>query len=84
MCRRCGDIVQHRLDQAKAIPCRDGHPVAPTIARAALVAPKQPLGSSSTDAQPRPPASRYEVRAHNAKLQAKLRRKPKPQKPGKL
>jgi len=41
MCRQCGEIVQHRLDQAEAIPCRNGHPVAPTIARAALVMPKQ-------------------------------------------
>jgi hypothetical protein len=82
MCRQCGDIVRHSLDRAETIPCRDGHPVAPTIARAALIAPKSPTGSSSTDG-PRPPSSRYEVRAHNAKYQAKMRRKLKPPRPPK-
>jgi hypothetical protein len=81
MCRQCGDIVRHSLDRAETIPCRDGHPVAPTIARAALIAPKSPTGSSSTDG--RPPSSRYEVRAHNAKYQAKMRRKLKPPTPPK-
>ena len=32
MCRQCGDIVTLRLDRAEAIPCTNGHPVAPTIA----------------------------------------------------
>jgi len=36
ICRQCGDVVQHRLDHAEAVPCGNGHPVAPTIARAAL------------------------------------------------
>ena len=26
MCRQCGEIVQHTLDRAEAIPCRNGHP----------------------------------------------------------
>jgi hypothetical protein len=37
MCRQCGDIVQHRLHRVAAVPCSNGHLVAPTIARAALV-----------------------------------------------
>jgi hypothetical protein len=40
MCRQCGALVQHRLDQADAVPCAQGHLVAPTIARAALVGPR--------------------------------------------
>ena len=26
MCCQCGDVVTHRLDRAKAIPCVQGHP----------------------------------------------------------
>lgn len=37
MCRQCGGLVQHRLDQAEALPCPQGHLVAPSIARAALL-----------------------------------------------
>jgi hypothetical protein len=48
MCRQCGEIVQHTLDRAEAIPCRNGHPVAPTIARAALVMRRQEGGSTSS------------------------------------
>lgn len=81
MCRQCGEIIRHRLDHAEAIPCSNGHPVAPTIARAALVPPKRSEGSSSGDAPPKQ-FSRFEVRQHNAKYQAKLRRghTPKPKK----
>jgi len=79
MCRQCGEILQHRLDQADAIPCRNGHPVAPTIARAALVMQKQEGGSTSSRTYTPPRRySRQEVRAHNAKYQARMRkRKPK-------
>jgi Restriction endonuclease len=79
MCRQCGEIVQHRLDHAEAIPCRNGHSVAPTIARAALVMPKQEGGSTSSRTYTPPRRySRQEVRAHNAKYQARMRkRKPK-------
>ncbi|HTV28231.1 MAG TPA: restriction endonuclease [Xanthobacteraceae bacterium] len=79
MCRQCGEIVQHRLDHAEAIPCRNGHPVAPTIARAALVMPKQEGGSTSSRTYTPPRRySRQEVRAHNAKYQARMRkRKPR-------
>lgn len=37
MCCQCGEIVQHRLDKGEALPCRNGHLVATTIARPALV-----------------------------------------------
>jgi hypothetical protein len=37
MCCQCGEFVQHRLDKEEALPCSNGHLVAPTIARAALV-----------------------------------------------
>jgi hypothetical protein len=77
MCRQCGDIVKHTLDRAEAVSCRNAHPVAPSIARAALV-PTQAEGSSTAYTPPRQ-FSRYEVRAHNAKYQAKRRRlRPKP------
>ena len=79
MCRQCGEIVQHTLDRAEAIPCRNGHPVAPTIARADLVMRKQEGGSTGSRTYTPPRRySRQEVRAHNAKYQAKMRkRKPK-------
>lgn len=43
MCCQCGDVVTHRLDRAKAIPCVMGHPVAPTIAMAALQPKEYPI-----------------------------------------
>ena len=51
ICRQCGDVVQHRLDHAEAVPCGNGHPVAPTIARAALV----PRPDAPADAGTPPP-----------------------------
>ena len=79
MCRQCGEIVQHTLTGTDAIPCSNGHAVAPTIARAALVMPKQEGGSTSSRTYTPPRRySRQEVRAHNAKYQARMRkRKPK-------
>lgn len=41
LCRQCGARVRHRLDQADAVPCPQGHLVAPTIARAALVGQRE-------------------------------------------
>jgi hypothetical protein len=77
-CRQCGEIVQHTLARAEAIPCRNGHPVPPTIARGDLLMPKPKEGAISSYKPPHV-HSRYEVRAHNAKYQAKMRRrKPKP------
>ncbi|MBV8092845.1 MAG: restriction endonuclease [Acetobacteraceae bacterium] len=37
MCCECGEIVRHQLDKTGALSCRNGHLVAPTIARAELV-----------------------------------------------
>jgi Restriction endonuclease len=79
MCRQCGQIVQHTLDSTEAIPCRNGHPVAPTIARAALVMQKQEGGSTSSRTYTPPKRySRQEVRAHNAKYQARMRKRKPP------
>jgi restriction endonuclease Mrr len=36
MCRQCGDIIEHRLDRADVLQCANGHPIAATIALAAL------------------------------------------------
>jgi hypothetical protein len=75
MCRQCGGIVEHRIDrdQDEARPCGNGHPVAPTIARAMLLPPRPAaIGSGSTkDPSPRP-YSRREIRAHNAKYEARM------------
>ena len=81
MCRQCGGIVQHRLDreQDAARPCRSGHMVAPTIARAMLLPPR-PAGWKPGDdaAKPAPrPYSRREIRAHNYKYEARMMRKPR-------
>lgn len=56
MCRQCGDIVQHSLakdDQAEA--CINGHLVAPTISRAALIPYRPPTPAAGE--QPAAPAS---------------------------
>jgi restriction endonuclease len=73
MCCQCGDIVQHQLDKNEARPCRQGHPVAPTIARAALV-PYRPDTSEqpATAAQPKPGRV---IRPRNMSLKAQRRRK---------
>jgi hypothetical protein len=77
MCRCCGDIVLHRLDRAEAIPCRDGHPVAPTIARAALIAPPRSVGSPGRG-ELRPPAKPAQRQAHNARYRKRVWRKAQP------
>jgi hypothetical protein len=76
MCHQCGEIVQHRLDreQDEARPCGNGHMVAPTIARAMLLPPR-PAASGSGDNKTKPsprPHSRREIRAHNAKYEARM------------
>jgi Restriction endonuclease len=58
MCCECGDIVQHRLDKAQAVPCRSGHLVPATIARDSLVKPRP---------QPAPPAAGH-IPSHAPKL----------------
>jgi Restriction endonuclease len=79
MCRQCGEIVSHSLDHAEAIPCPNGHPVAPTIARAALAIRKEEGGSTSRSYTPPKVYTRREVNAHNTKYINKLKkRKPRP------
>ena len=79
MCRQCGDIVQHRLDSDEAKRCGNGHFVAPTIARAELVKPRQTEpGGTAAGLTPAPrPLSRREIRAHNYKYEARMMKKPR-------
>ena len=74
MCRQCGDIVQHLLDNDEAKRCASGHFVAPTIARAELVKPRS-AASATADASPKPaprPLTRREIKAHNHKYHARM------------
>jgi hypothetical protein len=48
MCCQCGELVQHRLGNHEAVPCSNGHLVAPTIARAALVPFRPPASQPGT------------------------------------
>jgi hypothetical protein len=80
MCHQCGEIVQHRLDreQDEARPCGNGHLVAPTIARAQLIPPRPAANGQAGSVTPAPaprPLSRREIRAHNAKYEARMMRK---------
>jgi hypothetical protein len=67
MCCQCGEIVQHRLSKGEALPCNNGHMVAPTIARASLQRRKSAAGQFS----------RREIRAHNYKYEARMMKKPR-------
>jgi hypothetical protein len=84
MCCQCGDVVQHKLGSTEALPCKSGHRVAPTIARAALLPPPQSPTSHAAKpagASRRPPMSaKAKIQAHNARL-SKNQSAPKP--PGK-
>jgi hypothetical protein len=63
---QCGEIVQHRLGDDEARPCGNGHPVAPTIARAMIVPPR-PAASGNAGSAPKPaprPLIRRGIRAH--------------------
>lgn len=75
MCRQCGEIVKHQLTGSEAVLCGSGHAVAPTIAQAAFVIRKDEAGSTSRTYTPPRRYSRQEVRAHNAKYQAKMRKR---------
>jgi hypothetical protein len=80
MCCQCGEIVQHRLDreQDEARPCGNGHLVPPTIARAMLLPPRPAATGTGSTKEPTPrPYSRREIRAHNAKYEALMMRKPR-------
>jgi hypothetical protein len=80
MCCQCGEFVQHRLDreQDEARPCRNGHMVAPTIARAMLVPPRPAANAASSTKEPVPgPYSRRYVNRHNAKYEARMMKPPR-------
>ena len=73
MCRQCGGIVTHRLDGFDAVPCVNGHPVAPTISKAAFTRPEG--GSTSrTYTAPRP-YTRREINAHNSRYVARMKKR---------
>jgi hypothetical protein len=74
MCRQCGNIVQHQLNNDQAKRCGNEHFVAPTIARAELVKPRV-AASAKADTGPKPaprPLSRREIKAHNYKYRARM------------
>ena len=82
MCRLCGDVVRHRLDQTDALPCANGHLVAPTIARATLLPRREKpaaehAASRQPGAKPRPrnmsakAQRRRAIKAHNHQLRAR-------------
>jgi hypothetical protein len=64
--------------QKEAVRCTSGHPVAPTIARAALDVGARPGGSTSRTYEPPRPYSRREINAHNAKYIARKKKEWKP------
>jgi len=73
MCRQCGEIVMHRVDGGEAVPCANGHPVAPTIAKAAFT--RQEGGSLSRTYTPPRAYTRREVNAHNSKYIARMKKR---------
>ena len=81
MCRQCGDVVTHSLAKAAAISCSNGHPVAPTIARASLSVAAQPGGSTSRTYEPPRHYTRREVNAHNSRRVARMKKQRKPGEP---
>jgi hypothetical protein len=77
MCRQCGDIVQHRLASDQAKRCANGHFVAPTIACADVVKPRQQPAPGQNVTPEYRPLSRHEIRAHNYRYAARMRKKPR-------
>jgi Restriction endonuclease len=73
MCRQCGAIVQHSLDNGQARSCANGHSVAPTIARDELVKPQlaQPLTAAPSPAPAHTPRM---ARVRNMSAKAQRRR----------
>lgn len=72
ICCQCGDTVRHHLDRDQALPCRNGHLVAPTIARAALI-PFRPPAPEPGVAHAAKPA--FVIKPRNMSLKAQIRRK---------
>jgi hypothetical protein len=75
MCRQCGAIVTHRLNQSETVSCGSGHTVAPTIPGAALHVGARPGGSTSRTYEPPRPYSRREINAHSAKYAARMKKR---------
>jgi hypothetical protein len=73
MCCQCGEIVQHRLDKGEALPCRNGHLVAPTIARAALIPFRPETPQQPPPGAPHPKAGRV-IKPRNMSAKAQRRR----------
>jgi Restriction endonuclease len=73
MCRQCGDIVQHKLSSDEAKRCGNGHFVAPTIARAEFVRPRQPTPAAAPDAKPKHAPKLIKFRNMHPKAQIKRR-----------
>jgi hypothetical protein len=74
MCRQCGDIVQHRPQNDEARRCGNGHYVAPTIARAEFVRPRQPQPAPAT-ADPKPNRAPKFIRFRNMHPKARIKRR---------
>jgi len=87
MCCQCGEIVQHRLERDGALPCRNGHLVAPSIAHAELVPYRAPPPQPGAAPAPKPglvikprimtpkAQRRRAIKAHNREVRAQ----PQPQ-----
>jgi hypothetical protein len=74
MCRQCGEIVEHCLDSDQARLCGSGHFVAPTIARADLVKPRQPESNTPAASGPAPAHTPRIVKWRNVSTPAQRRR----------
>jgi hypothetical protein len=74
MCHVCGEVVEHNLDHGRSLPCINGHLVAPTIARAALVRERRPtppvVRNQYRDVSPKA-QRRPQIRAHNHKVRGR-------------
>jgi Restriction endonuclease len=74
MCRQCGDIVQHQLSSDEAKRCGNRHFVAPTIALADLVKPRQPTPAAGTG-DPKPRHAPKMIRFRNMHPKAQIKRR---------
>ena len=75
LCVQCGDIVEHKLDDDEARPCQNGHPVAPSIARAMLIPPRRAIATDQSTTPVMVQMSRSQIRAHNYRVRAKVFKK---------
>ena len=66
-------VVFRALVDGEAVPCANGHPVAPTIAQAAFT--RQEGGSTSRTYTPPRPYTRREINAHNSRYVARMKKR---------